>query len=822
MRIKRIYILLLFVFNCFAAELSAQAPVAEPLPLGKDALLLKSKNQKLWCVQLWQAGALESTFLVSYKLENKWKSLPILKLKAGNKKIRINDVEVLGSRIYLGGDFNVPGTTRHGLIYFDLNTYTWKSDSELTLTGNTPVVNSLFNQNGIMYVGGSFNKSGIIECQNLLKIFQNGFSVRPMKFNGFNGANGTVNQIIPDSTGKNLYIAGAYSKILGSAAGGLATYSISDTSATAIAKTFRNPLQIGVSSRSIFVADEDDKEGNIKIYIFNGFQWTKPSNVDSVFAVTGILATKGETYICGDMKIGQMRKFTLFRLVGSNLEVPFERIHRIEYAEWFNNELHIACNIFNSLADPYTIARIAKDMVRVSGRLYLDRNSNGRFDLNDLRLPNRLIKVSPQSEYVLTDRLGFFSVLLQKKAGAVYLISPDNRLGEYGKVSTVRIPVDTLPAEPLDLAVSFRKTDYSDIQISVRSMQGNLASLDTAGVYSIFIENRGSKTESPDISLSYNNNLIKVRPDLGPNQIDPGKLTWKGLTIEPGEQKNITVRMIAPSTSFNLKQSFGIAAAVSGIADDNTANNTDSISQEIAGNIPDVAKFQNPGISAGDTIAWYNPALGRIDYTIKFTNNSTDTMNFTVIRDTVSAPNWVTYIQETGSSHPFSRMVYTNPALPQKVILVYTFNNLKLPPASAVSPESGGASGFISFRLGIANSIPTGTNITNRASVLMENSLETATNMVKARVAESVNIEHFTKTQGVIVYPNPNYGVLNFKGLNQPATLRLYNSQGQILLETPAVEKVSVNHLHIPNGLVFWSLQNKNGYFAKGNIIFVE
>lgn len=825
MRVKQFLLLLFLGFLSESVSLLAQAPVAEPLPFGKETVLLRFKSQKLWCIQIWESGTGQQSFLVSFKADNRWKSLPLLKLKTGNKRIRIQDIEQFGGRIYVAGDFNIPGTSRYGLVYLDLTTYTWKTDAELTLTGQFPVVNSLLNHNGVLYLGGQFMKYGNTECLNLCKMFLPGYGVRAMRFNNFNGANGPVNQMVPDSAGKGFYIGGAFSKILSSSAGGVGYYSVSDSSINGIGKNFRNVIRLAVNPTSIFIANEEDTSGRMNLYIYNGSQWIKPVNVDSITSVTSIIALRGETYFCGDMKVGLLKRPNLYRLKSNLLEPAFERLYRIDIAEFYQGEFYIAGSYlnFNSInTEQHYVARIAKDLVRISGRLFLDRNTNGKFDQTDLRLGGRLIKVMPQGDLVPTDRNGFYSVLLNKKPGNVYSLIPDNRLGEFAKAPPVRIPIDTLPDEPVDMPVTFIKADYSDIRLNVRSMQGNRTSADTASFFVIHIENSGAKTERPDVTFNYNNNLIKVNPSLGPNQIDPGKLTWRSLSLEPGEERNIIIRMIAPSSAFSQNSSFGLSASVSAIVDDNTSNNTDSITQEVKNGVPAFAKFQTPAAAADDTIAWLNPATGKMDYTIRFTNTGSDTLNYVVVRDTVSTPDWVTYIQETGSSHPFSRMVYTNPALPQKVILVYTFSNLNLPPVSSVNAETGGASGFISFRMGIASSISPGTIIQNRAGILIENNIEKMTNLVRAKVMDMTAQREIDKKTEVVLFPNPSKGTVYLRNFPQGSSFTLYSPDGRKLLQSTACSEMKLpSELHY-TGNAFWTITKENKVFSSGHIIFVE
>lgn len=819
MRRKILGILAIMTLGC--ADASGQALVPEELPFGKPAVFLRQKSNKLWCIQLWNESTDGAVFLVSYKNGSTWINLPLLRLaRGGNRGINITDLDVLGSRTYVSGNFTFPGTVRNCLAYFDQLSGNWKADLEFTLqppgNGAVPVVQTLFTHNNTLFAGGLFSKVGTTECQNLLKIELKGFILRPVRNGNNNGAFGMVNQITADSNGKRLYLAGNFKRILGQGISGLALFNPADSTASGAGKSFNNVIRIGVSGSHLVLVNEEDTSRYRKIYESFAGQWSVPSNVDSVFNISNIMVLSTESFLTGTIRTGGVRRTGLFRLSAKNATIQLEKFQRIEFGELFGGELFLAGPFFNAFTlsqESFTVARLATDMFRVFGRVFHDKNANGKFDAGELRLAGRLIRVSPTGQFIPTDRNGIFTFAGFAKSSALYLLALNGLPGEFNAPVTRRIKGDSVPDQIIDFPMQFSRTNYRDFRITMASAAGNLARPDNAEYYFLTVENTGTTAGATNLVLNYNNKLVKVSPSLGPNQIDPGRLTWNNISLTPGEEKSILVKITAPSAAFMNSESFGLSASISGSADDNNGNDKDTLTQTVASAVSPMAKFQVPAPAIqGDSIGWYDPASGRIDYTIRFTNTGTDTLDYVVVRDTVSTPSWVTYIQETGNSHPFSRNVYTNPSMPNRVILVYTFSNLRLPPNPSGNPEMVTSSGFISFRLGISSGIPAGSTIRNRAVVYMEDQPAALTNTVVAKTAMS-NIAGLNRNQKELnIYPNPGTGKFIIEGAQTGDRVIFYGSDGRLLLNMPYLTEGAVS-TGLPGGTYICSV------FRQGSLI---
>lgn len=821
MRRKILGILAIMTLGCTGA--SGQALVPEELPFGKPAVYLRQKSNKLWCIQLWNESTDGAVFLVSYKNGSTWKNLPLLRLaRGGNRGIMITDLDVLGSRTYVSGNFIFPGTSRNCMAYFDQLSGTWKADLEFILqpagNGAVPVVHTLFTHNNVLFAGGMFTKAGTTECLNLLKIELKGFSLRPVRNGANNGTSGIVNQITTDSSGKRLYLAGGFKRVLGQGISGLALFNPADSTVTGAGKGFNNVLRLGVSGAHLVLVNEEDTSRYRKIYESFSGQWSIPSNVDSVFNITSIMVLSTESFLTGTIRTGGVRRTGLFKLSAKTVTIQLDKFQRIDVGELFGSELFLAgpfFNIFTQSQESFAVARLATDMFRVFGRVFHDKNANGKFDVGEIRLAGRLIRVSPTGQFIPTDRNGIFTFTGFAKSSALYLLTLNGQPGEFTAPVTRRVKGDSVPDQIIDFPMQFSKANYRDFRITMASAAGNLARPDNAEYYLLTIENTGTTAGATNLVFNYNSKLVKVTPSLGPNQIDPGRLTWNNISLTPGDEQSILVKITAPSSAFMNSESFGLSAAIAGSTDDNNDNDRDSLTQTVAADVSPIAKFQVPAPAIqGDSIAWYDPASGKIDYTIRFTNTGSDTLDYVVVRDTVSTPSWVTYIQETGHSHPFSRNVYTNPSMPNRVILVYTFNNLRLPPNPSGNPELAASSGFISFRLGISGSIPAGSTIRNRAVVYREDQTAVLTNTVVAKTAMSSIAGLKKQNNHLKIYPNPGAGQFIIEGAKAGDRVVFCGTDGRIVLDMPYMPE-GTNTSGLPGGTYICSVLRQGTTIGK-------
>ncbi|MBL7811025.1 MAG: DUF11 domain-containing protein [Bacteroidetes bacterium] len=825
MRGKRIQLGIIIIGCLLGGKATAQALVPEEFPFLKPVSLMKVRQGKLCVIQTLNENTDGGTYQLSIKTGNTWKPYPSLKLmKSLGRKVEFTDVAFTGGRIYLSGIFQSPASSKSCVVWIDVNNVSngWKADLDFSYNSSGAVVNALAFVQNTLYIGGFFNKVNQTECLNLAKLDKT-YTLSAVRSGNVNGVNGMVNDLAVDSSQAGLFIAGRFDKALGTSRGGLA-YLKDTVIQKDVSKSFNSINKLAVMGGILAMVVEDDTNKLRKICVYNYVlqKASIQSSNDTIFAVNSLFFLNKMAYFCGSSRpAGTTRRQGLFHYTGSKIVSDLEKLSRLDYCELFNGELYTGGAFFNFLTnftESFTVARINTDAVRFTGRVFHDKDNSGTYSFNEQKLPGRMVRISPSKNLIPVDKNGYFTLLFSRSAASTFSLKIENTDNQFSNNFVYTFRTDTFGDRLVDFPCQFRKSNFSDMRLTLTSPNGWLMRRDTSEYYYVTVANTGITNNSANIDLHFNSKIKNIVTDPPADVINAGKLTWKSGTLNPGEEKTVKIKMTASSADFSNSQQVLFSAEAVPAADDNNENNSDSLQQQLTQYLPPAAKFQDPPIATGDSFAWFNPAAGKLDYIIRFTNTGTDTLNTVVVRDTVNIPDYVSYVQETGSSHNFTRNVYSNPNMPGKAILVYTFSNIKLPPNPNGNPEVSASTGFIGFRLGIdPNLIPVSTSIRNRASIYQDYGSPLLTNTVVAKaIANHVQVPVFSRNT-IAAYPNPCSGLLTLQGVAALSQAEVFTLTGQKVMEQNSEgNALKMNTMNLKPGLYIWTAKSKFGMIEKG------
>ena len=149
----------------------------------------------------------------------------------------------------------------------------------------------------------------------------------------------------------------------------------------------------------------------------------------------------------------------------------------------------------------------------------------------------------------------------------------------------------------------------------------------------------------------------------------------------------------------------------------------------------------------------------QLQYTIRFQNTGTDTAFTVVIRDTLDTDLNIFTVVSGVTSHT-SEFRMHGPG-----VLEWTFNNILLPDSNVNEPESHG---FATFTVEQVPNLPNGSLITNSAGIYFDFNAPVITNQTEHLIDDMalnnpVGIQELITEKGtsIIVYPNPNTGLLH-------------------------------------------------------------
>lgn len=822
--------LLLLCFTLLAHHmcmLQAQILVPEDVQAPEGATVLQSSEGRLWMVSKIGESNGISTFSVSAKSGTTWNRYGSFKaaVQQNSKFIIFHDIEIFNNKAFLAGDFTIPGSNNNCLISYDLSNNqngSWKSEAPFSAAGLPPVITSLAVCQNTLYLGGVFGKVGNLECNNMARINSN-FVLQQFKVSKNVGANGGVRAMDVDSTSTLLYVAGNFRTFTGQSANGFVRFRVKDSALlTPIVSAEVAVIKMRNLGSALLLLTEDTLNKERKIWFLQNGSLEKIGGLDSLYEVSNFFRVKWQYYFSGVAKPElDVRGLGIFSIApGAKAIRLYRKLNGIQRAESFNNDIYVTgifSGILSSIKYNFTVARIDENYQRVYGRVFYDRDGSGTFTNGDTKPGERNAQILPYNALIPVDELGFFTFVIPKNKSQLVKIN-FAKTPEITKGISFIFNTDTFNERLIQFPLTLVKANYSDIRVKLTSAGGWNVRKDTSELYVLKVTNNGVSASTPDINLNFSGKIVLIKPFPAPDVINPGNIRWEKEPLQAGESKYFLIKLTTPSSAFNVNDKVDFSAEITGVADDNPADNTDSLQQTVSEGIAPNAKLQYPA-AAGNTAASLDPNAGKIEYIIRFTNTTNDTLNTVIVRDTVATPDYVTYIQETGASHTFTRDVYTSASLPEKVIVVYTFNNINLPPNPSGNSELVNSSGYIGFKLGLTPSLSIGTEITNQASIYLDNQSPIVTNLVKARVYSS-SISTYEAQQTFSVYPNPFHDILNFSASANGAIFALYDPTGRMIVrEKISNQTLDLQDFNLAAGSYIYRIQTADGGHSAGTLI---
>lgn len=810
----------------------AQVLAPEDIPFTQDIALLKAKAQQLCAIQLVADKSTYRVYSLAVKRGKTWQhDFPLIYLAKQDlgSPIEIKDIEFVGKRIYIAGNFKLYNSNKNCLIYLDRTSTSnpWKGDFEFSKSPQTCVVNTITLAGDYLYVGGTFNKisqsTGSFECPNLARIALKNFVLQRVLLNKNNGTDSTVNSIEYDTTSKYLLVGGLFRKIVGQSIKALAKLNPADTSQVSeltSAKALSSIYKMRFFGGKIYTFAFHQDSG-IGVYIIGG-TLVKVKGIQSINTVTNFFPNNAQLFLYGTIKLtgAQLNSQGLFLFSENNgaTEV-LRKFYVVNAAEGYNNDIYLAGN-FKSVQFEQTLGRVVPEFQRFVGRVFADLDNNGTFSNGDKAIPNRTIRIKTNagSNLIESGPGGYFT-FTYPQIPSVFKVLIENQ-GDLKSGFEFLFKGDTIKERLFEFPLKFIKNNYSDLTVRMTAATGWLTRNDTSEIYILTVTNKGLlDVNVPSLNLNFDKvQDIKTFP--AHTITNANSISWSNQAIPSGGEQSYMIKLTVPSKNYAAGQTVQFNTTMPGLIDDNPTNNTDTLQQTVTKGINAFLKSQNPAPVGSDSFAWLAPTSGKVDYTIRFSNFGTDTVNTVVVKDTISTPDYVTYIQETGASNSFTRQVYTTPTLPDKVIVVYTFPNIKLPPNPSGNTEISSASGFIAFRVGFSPAqIPAGASIRNRASVYMDVDEPVMTNTVVAKTPTS-SIHQFHTSQKTVVYPNPCTDKIMFVNEVIGARIMLYSLDGKLLLsEKIGTAAMDIQKLNLSPGSYMYCISAENKSIFTGILI---
>jgi hypothetical protein len=462
----------------------------------------------------------------------------------------------------------------------------------------------------------------------------------------------------------------------------------------------------------------------------------------------------------------------------------------------------------------YWVVKLIAHYNLITGKLFIDANSNGVQDVGEPAVANR------QITEINTGRSVFSGT------NSVYYIA----VMDTGNYTVMPQPINYHIASPVTHSASFSgifQTDslndfafqpagvFNDLCIHITPTGPFRAGMNAG--YMINYSNAGTTTiNNCSVIFLRDINVTYVSSNTTPFSITPDSVVWNIGTLTPFQSGSIVVTV-------NVNVGVPIGTIInSGVRIEPVAGDANPACNYNFHEVTTTGSYDpNDIIVDKDTLLttqFPNPPY--LEYIIRFQNTGNDTAFTVRVLNNISQMLDVSSFEFVASSHPVN-ITYDAYAR----LMTFTFDNILLPDSNVNEPLSHG---FIRYRIKPNSNLVLNDQIRNSAAIYFDFNAPVITNTAITTVVLPTAVAQITASNKTLsVYPNPAMDELTFSHpllANSHSTLRIYDLTGRMVMEKkiePSVKNsVTLNFSTLTKSMYLAELEingvKHRGRFVKG------
>lgn len=409
------------------------------------------------------------------------------------------------------------------------------------------------------------------------------------------------------------------------------------------------------------------------------------------------------------------------------------------------------------------------------GKIFMDDNENGVFDLTEEGINFVTAFSSPESYFSFTDELGDYIIAFDETELGDYTISPS--LLDYWYITTAPsydITVDGAEVlyENLDFGF-YPSTLVNRVDPSMTSVP---ARIDTEINLNLTYTNTGSTIPSGSLLLELAEEFTYVSSEITPELIDGQNISWSFSDLGYFETVAFDVTILVPGLEYLGDTVISYFTVTVDSLGETVFTNMDSLEQVIQGPYDPNDKTVRP--AGTGPLGYIAPETETLEYLIRFQNTGTDYAEDVVVKDQLDNNlDWLS-LRPISWSHPMEIEVdhYGE--------VSFVFEDIMLPDSNANELESHG---FVKFEIDLMPGLPLETSIYNTANIYFDANPAIVTNTTVSTLHEEDVSEIIENETGLVtIYPNPfsDFTTVRFANGNQSVySLVIYNLLGVIVYQ---------------------------------------
>lgn len=440
-------------------------------------------------------------------------------------------------------------------------------------------------------------------------------------------------------------------------------------------------------------------------------------------------------------------------------------LYSVKYIAYVNNQLHADTITLNN------IVFLSSNCATVSGKVYVDANSNCVFDAGDTEVPNMMLQISAAGTPTLltpTDQNGDYQFLVPTGYNYTVELIPFQAFSFACPASGIISNITSIPTIGRDFAL----TIVPGIDLAVTGYNTSI----TPGqnmIVTIIGRNNMATPVTGTVALVFDSSVLSYNTATPPpNAINGDTLFWDTDTLSFFHFLfDASVEFQVIPGSLNPGDSVCFYYRIDPFAGDIDLSNNELYRCRPAMAFPfdpnDKEVDKPEAIQAGEELI----------YRIRFQNTGTAPAINVSILDTLSGHLVRSSLRVLQSSHPMDFHI-----TPQG-ILKFIFNNIMLPDSNSNEP---GSHGHIIFSIKAKSNLFAGSVITNRAGIIFDTQDAVITNSTYNFIPQPTGMNQpVIVKHGAAFFPSPVSDILNIRfDDDMRFSLQIKNTEGRICYST--------------------------------------
>jgi uncharacterized repeat protein (TIGR01451 family) len=441
------------------------------------------------------------------------------------------------------------------------------------------------------------------------------------------------------------------------------------------------------------------------------------------------------------------------------------------------------------------------DSITLSGKVYLDQNSNGIFDENEPPLSGKMVRILPDSTISFTNSQGIYNFQVDTGSYSITFVNDP-----YWVLMSLPTTHEVIPDSNFMNGFDFGLHGASDqVNFATDMVCLDPSRCDSEAAFIYSARNDGTVSANASIHLRFNNPLIVQSIYPPASNIIDDEYILEFSDVLPGALIQVSIIAAMPDFSF-MGDTVSVNYSINATNNDLSLefNSSDTLAEIITCSYDPNDKSVESSSAHPD---FYTMVYDTLCYTIRFQNTGNDTALNVVIEDMLDYNLDLNTFEFVSSSHDVIVDLKPNHELR------FIFNDIMLPDSVVNEPLSHG---FVKYKISPKSNTVENSVIRNTAAIYFDNNPAVMTNTTNNLIFYDIplTVTDYNDIEGgiITVFPNPFDEEAEIRIANPENLLyeiKVYDLIGNLIsLDYFSTSTYKVYKNNLKSGMYFFNISN--------------